>query len=384
MTPAVSLAAHAHYDPDATVDAVRRVLAPLGGMERFVRPGATVVLKPNLVFGRAPEKAINSHPAVVRAAAILAKEAGAGKIRMGDSPGYGSARAAMKACGLEAVAEEVGIEMIEFTPVERTDGERRFIRLELAKELLEADVVINLPKMKTHGQMLMSLAVKNMFGAVPGARKFQWHYRAGRDRALFARVINEIAEAVTPQLSLMDAVVGMDELGPSAGRARPVGFLAASDNPWSLDAVVMDILGVDRRELFILAEKSARRPGGWERPDLFGPSPESLRPDDWRLPALVTLQMHGGRVEKYLPFLARWLRGRVSPLPAANERCTGCGYCVSICPAKAMRLEEGRNGGKVVVKDADCIRCYCCHELCPSQGLRLKGSLIVRLLSPSH
>ncbi len=375
--PAVSLLSHAHYDPDATLDRVRRLLAPLGGMERFVRPGARVVLKPNLVFGRSPDRAINTHPAVVRAAALLAKEAGAGSVAMGDSPGYGSARAAMKACGLAAVAEEAGIEMIEFTPREHVDEDRRFLRLELAAELLEADAVINLPKMKTHGQMLMTLAVKNMFGAVPGARKFQWHYRAGRDRMLFARVLNEVAEAVTPALSILDAVVGMDGTGPSAGRARPVGFLAASGNPWSLDAVVTDILGIDRGDVFTLAEKRVRDAGAWERPLVLGDAPEGLRPEDWRLPRLRTLQMHGGAVEKYFPSLGRWLRGRVSPPPAANALCSGCGYCVSICPAKAMRVE----GGKVRIDDGACIRCYCCHELCQTHGLSFRpGGVFARLL----
>ncbi len=372
-TPRVSLLRH------ADLAALRRVLAPLGGMEHFVQPGATVLLKPNLVFGRAPEKAINTHPSVARAAALLAKEAGAGKILLGDSPGYGSARAAMKACGLAAVAEETGAAMIEFTPAEHVDENRAFVRLELAEEVLGADVVINLPKMKTHGQMLMSLAVKNMFGAVPGARKFQWHYRAGRDRALFARVLNEVAEAVQPQLSILDAVVGMDGMGPSAGRARDVGFLAASDNPWSLDAVVMDVLGIDRMELFTHAEKLGRSSGGadvWAGPEVFGGEAGSFRPDDWRVPELVTLQMHGRVVERYFPRVARWIRRRVTALPVANSSCTGCGYCVRICPAGAIRVE----GGRAVVSDAECIRCYCCHELCQTQGLHLRrGGVFARL-----
>ncbi len=374
--PAVSLLSHKTYDPEATLEAVRKVLAPLGGMERFVKPGMTVLLKPNLVAGQPPEKAVNTHPAVARAAALLAKEAGAAKILIGDSPGYGSAKSVMKTCGLAEMAEEAGAEMIEFTSAASVDEDRQFVRLELAKELFDADLVVNLPKMKTHGQMLMTLAVKNMFGASVGTRKLQWHYRAGRDRMVFARALNEIAEAATPALTIMDAVVGMDGTGPTSGRARPAGFVAASDNMWSLDAVVMDILGVDRRELFTLAEKASRDPGAWQTPSLAGDAPETLRPEDWRFPELSTLQMHGGTIEKYLPFLGRWLRGKVTPLPVANELCVGCGYCVKICPGKAMRLENR----KVVVNDRDCIRCYCCHELCPSHGLRIQGVGLVHWL----
>lgn len=375
--PGVSLLSLHEYQPDAVVARMRELLEPLGGMRRFVPKGARVVLKPNLVFGRHADKAINTHPSVVRAAAILAREAGAGWIGMGDSPGFGSAASASRAAGLLPVVEEMGMELVEFTPVSDSDEKRSFVRLELARELLEADVIINLAKMKTHGQMLMTLAVKNMFGAVPGARKFQWHYRAGRDRLLFARVINEIARRVRPTLSILDAVVGMDGMGPTAGRVRPVGFLAASSDPWALDATVMDILGVKREELFTLADAMKSGQTDWSDPVLYGDPPEGLRPDDWNIPQLRSLQMHGGTIEKYLPGLAAWLRRKITPFPVAGDACTGCGYCVDICPAKAMRLQDGR----VMVDDAACIRCYCCHELCQQHGLELKsGGLVAHLL----
>ncbi len=377
-SPQVSLLSHRTYDREQTLARVRELLRPLGGMERFVAAGSRVLLKPNLVFGRATDRAINTHPEILRAAAILAREAGAAWIGLGDSPGYGTARAAAKACGLLAVAEEEGLETVEFTPVEDIDAGRSFMRLELAREALEADVVINLPKMKTHGQMLMTLAVKNMFGAVPGARKLQWHYRAGRDCMTFARALNEIALRVRPGLSILDAVVGMDELGPTAGRARPVGFLGASDNPWALDAAVMDILGLDQTLLFTLADAALHGPKEWLECERFGDDPESLRPDDWRIPALQTLQMHGGFIEKRFPWFARWLRRRISPRPVPKkDACIACSHCVDICPAKAMRLENGR----LLIDDAACIRCFCCHELCQHGGMGVTGGgFLCRLL----
>lgn len=367
--PAASFLAQATYEPEALARTFRRLLHPLGGMERFVSPGATVVLKPNLVFGRAADKAINTHPEVVRAVARLVREAGAGRVLVGDSPGFGTARMAMKAAGILPVADEEGLEVVEFTPAEDRDGGRLFQRLELARELLEADVVVNLAKMKTHGQMLMSLAVKNLFGAVPGARKLQWHYRAGRDRLLFARVLNEIAARINPALNILDAVVGMDELGPTAGRARRVGFLAASDNAWSLDAGVMDVLGIGRDVLFTLAAARQFGPAGWDDFQWFGDAAETLRPDDWRIPELVTLQMHGGFVERRLPALGKWLRRRIAPRPVAGAGCAACGYCVDICPAKAMSLKNGR----LLIDEAACIRCFCCHELCQHQGIDVVG-----------
>ncbi|MCL2001511.1 MAG: DUF362 domain-containing protein, partial [Planctomycetes bacterium] len=365
------------YHPGGVLDAVRRLLAPLGGMKRFVSSGSRVLLKPNLVLGKPTARAVNTHPEIVRAAAVLAFEAGAARVAVGDSPGYGTAGSAARACGLAAVTAELGLELIEFTPAEKISRDRAFPRLELAREMLAAEVVINLPKMKTHSQMLMTLAVKNLFGAVPGARKLQWHYRAGRDRLLFARALNEIALAVRPALSILDAVVGMDGRGPTAGRARPVGFLAAGADPWAVDAAVMDVLGVERTLLFTLAAASEYGPRGWEGVRILGAAPESLRPADWTIPELETLQMHGGIVERHLPRLAAWLRSRISPKPIPGPKCVVCGRCVEICPAKAMRLDHR----KVAINDSDCVRCYCCHELCPYEGMNIvSGGLLARLL----
>ncbi|MCD8138637.1 MAG: DUF362 domain-containing protein [Planctomycetaceae bacterium] len=364
--PRVSFVPLHTYDTEAAVSALEQALEPLGGMGRFVRPGSRVVLKPNLVFGRSPERAINTHPAILRAAALLAKQAGAAWIGVGDSPGFGSARLAMKQCGLLAVADELGLEPIEFTPVEDVDRTRSFIRLELARELLDADVIINLPKMKTHGQMNMTLAVKNMFGAVPGARKLQWHYRAGRDQLLFARAINEIARRVRPHLSILDAVVGMDGMGPSAG-----------DDPWSLDAAVMDVLRLDRSLLFTLAEAIQSGHAAWQAFERFGPGDHTLRPADWQIPSLRTLQMHGGFVERRLPRVAAWLRRRITPRPVPKSTCIGCSLCVDICPARAMRLDAG----KLHIDETACIRCFCCHELCQHDGMGVtEPGLVARLL----
>ncbi len=374
--PLVTLKKHDSYEAGPLKAALADLLVPHGGMASFVKPGDTVLLKPNLVFGRDASKAINTHPGVVRAVAELAREAGAARIQVGDSPGYGTAAAAAKNCGILAVVDELGLEMVEFTSAERHVSGRLFPVLELAREVFEADVVVNLPKIKTHGQMLMTLAVKNMFGAVVGARKLRWHYRAGRDRRLFARMINEVALATKPHLSILDGVVGMDELGPSSGRVRPVGLLAAGPDPWALDAVIMDVLGVDREALFILAAAMEHGPREWRSLRIEGDAPDALRPDDWRIPEMVTLQMHGGFVDKHFPRVAAWLRDSIAPLPRANAACTGCGYCAGICPAQAMRME----GGKVLIDAAKCIRCYCCHELCQYQGLDMRRGLLARLL----
>lgn len=375
--PQVSLARHTAYEPESILAALCELLLPLGGMEAFVQPGATVLLKPNLVFGRPPAKAVNTHPEILRAAAILAREAGAGRILVGDSPGIGSCRQASKQAGYLPLIDELGLELVEFTPVEQIERSRSFVRLELAKEVLEADVVINLPKLKTHGQMMMTLAVKNMFGAVPGARKLQWHYRAGRDWRLFATAINEIAMAVKPTLSILDGIIGMDGLGPSAGNPNPVGLLAASADPWALDAAVMDVLGLERESLYTLAAAAESGIDEWRHLTIAGPDPLSLKPARWEFPKMHVLHMHGSFIQTRLPRVVKFLRKRISPTPVPNASCIACGYCVEICPAKAMRLKNGR----VTINENECIRCYCCHELCQYDGMGMRsGGLLAKLL----
>jgi uncharacterized protein (DUF362 family)/NAD-dependent dihydropyrimidine dehydrogenase PreA subunit len=376
-TPLVSLLGKADYNPERLETAIRRLLEPLGGMRRFIAPGARVILKPNLVLGYHPDQAVNTHPALVRAVAKEVLEAGAGLVSLGDSPGFGTAAGAARKAGLTQVAGELGLEIIEFTPVEVETPELPFPRLALARELLEADAVVNLPKLKNHAQMFMTLAVKNLFGAVPGTRKLQWHYRAGRDRRLFARMLNAVAVKIRPALNLLDAVIGMDGMGPTAGRARPAGFLAASADAWALDAAVMDVLGLERERLFTLAEAAEQGPREWLDFRLAGPAPESLRPDGWEPPDLRSLQMHGGFIERHLPFLARRLRSGISPRPKPNSACVGCARCREVCPAQAITMAKSRPR----IDEAGCIRCYCCHELCPHRGLDIASpGLIARLL----
>ena len=375
--PLVSLKQQKNYNQPELEQAVFHLLQPLGGMNAFVSPGATVVLKPNLVMGYAPDKAVNTHPGIVRAVAKAVKKSGAGKILVGDSPGMGSARAAAKTCGILAVCEELGLELIEFTPQESFDPTRVFPKLNIARELLEAEVIINLPKLKTHGQMLMTMAVKNMFGAVVGAEKLQWHYRAGRDRLLFARAINEIALAVKPQLSIMDAITGMDGAGPTAGKPNHLGILAASGDPFSLDAIMLDILGIPREELFTLQAAKQQGVTGWETAKAVGGEISQFQPKNWHVPELVTLQMHGNWLEKHLPAVGRYLRSQLTPRPKLKAGCVRCGHCVNICPAKAMQM----TGKGVMINHDLCIRCYCCHELCPHDGMDLQAvGLLGRLL----
>lgn len=375
--PLVSLARQADYDPSGVRNALETLLAPLGGMAAFVKAGDRVVLKPNLVMGFAPEKAATTHPAVVRAAAELALECGA-KVSAGDSPGIGTARSAACTAGVLDALADLNVDIIEFTPVETTLDSGTYRRQTVAKELLEADAVINLAKLKTHQQMLMTMAVKNLFGAVVGTRKFQWHYRAGKDRLTFARMLYDVCRTIRPALSIVDGIVGMDGAGPTHGTPRPVGLLAAGSDPCAVDAVLLDVLGIDRQRLYTLQAAEAAGDVAWKEATATGIAPAELRPETWTMPETAPLAMIGPRFLKQSSAITGWLRKRLTARPYVRpETCKRCGACIEVCPAKAMTMKaEG-----VRIDRVACIECYCCDELCPHDAIELRQGLLGRLLS---
>ena len=245
----VSLKTQPDYQLKNLKYSIRQVLEPLGGLASLIKRGDQVLLKPNLVLAAEPEKAVTTHPAIIKCLGEDLLDLGA-KLKLGDSPGISTAFKVARKCGIEEVAKKLNIEIIEFTPQEVENAEGVFKNLTLAKELIEADKVINLPKLKTHGQMVMTMAVKNLFGAVVGKDKVKWHYRAGTNKDFFATLINEVFLKIAPQLNIMDAIVAMDGNGPTNGNPNSTGFIAASPNGMALDYVLAEILDTPAAQIW--------------------------------------------------------------------------------------------------------------------------------------
>ncbi|MHC4253413.1 MAG: DUF362 domain-containing protein, partial [Planctomycetota bacterium] len=286
MPAAVAIVGCASYERAEVEDAVGRAIELLGGPERFFPAGAGVLLKPNLLGPRPRETCVSTDPEVVRAVASAARGV-AGAVSYGDSPGIGSASRVARAAGYVEVMAGEGTagtaELVEFTEPTPAPG-LRFPKVEIAREVAEAGAVVNVAKLKTHGQMGMTLALKNLFGCVIGTRKAAWHMRAGHDREHFARMLVEVAAASRARLHVLDAVVGMEGNGPGSGTPRPLGFILASDDAAALDRVACDVLGVPARAVPVI--EAARRLGFGEtdpaRIDLLGDDPARFRVRDLR------------------------------------------------------------------------------------------------------
>ena len=366
----VSLQALAEYAPDKMRAALARLLEPLGGIGRFVQPGQKVLLKPNLLSGKPPEKAVTTHPEIIRAVAQLVQDAG-GIVSLGDSPGIGSAENVARKCGIMAVVEELGI---VFTPFENSVSihpqGRTFQELEVARELLEADVVINLPKLKTHQMMGLTCAVKNMFGAVIGLRKPRLHLQAGSDKALFALMLLELCEQLKPALTIVDAVVGMEGDGPGSGDPVPIGALLAGTNPLAVDAVATELVGLQADQVWTqkLALETGRNGALLSEIELCGESLKQLRCPNFR--AAKNTDINGS-----MPgFMQRMLKQALTARPVPDHNlCTRCEICVKHCPPEAMSITNQR----LQIDYKKCIRCFCCQELCPQGALATRqGSLL--------
>jgi len=375
----VALVRCADYQRPNVDRAVGHALDLLGGIAQFVRPGANVLLKPNLLAAWPPDNAVTTHPEIVRTVARAALDAGA-HVAVGDSPGIGSLPAVAKKAGIDAVVRELGLALRELDQpvgVPRPDG-ARFRQLRLTRAALECDTLINLPKVKTHQQMFLTLAVKNLFGCVVGREKVAWHMNAGRDPQLFARVLVEVCHALRPALSIADGVVGMEGSGPSHGTPRPFGFIAASADPFALDAVLTALLGFRHSDLPVLgAADDARRDGldvgqtELARIQVLGCDIDDLRPGPVTPP--VT-----GRLMFIPDCLARIVRRSLAVRPRIDRtRCVACGICVDSCPAHAMKIVDHQ----VRIADTACIRCFCCQELCPHGAVQASPGLLWRVLA---
>ena len=370
MSDAVSIVKCQTYDEKEVLDGLRRSLHLLGGMESLVRKGDRVLLKPNLLAARAPGKAVTTHPSIIRGMIRIVREAG-GAPFIGDSPGIGGAAKVAEKAGIGAVAKSLDCPVVEFNrPVLPPESRgRTFRNIEIDQAVLEADVVINLPKWKTHGQMLLTLGVKNLFGCVSGTKKALWHLKAGEDRLLFARVLVDIYEIVRPGLTVLDGIVGMEGNGPGSGPTIPLGLILASRDALSVDQVACDLLGIPRRSL--MTNRVALDRGlGKETIDIVGEKAEGVRIPDFRFPSL-------SRVDWNLPgFIRKALKNALTAKPVIDEKlCKNCGQCGEICPPKALRVEE-----KSLSFDyGRCIRCFCCLEVCPEGAVAIKQGWAVKL-----
>lgn len=377
----VSIAKCGDYDEERVLETLRAALEPIGGLD-WVQPGMKVGVKANLVTFLKPESAATTHPAALAALVRLLMERGA-EVTVGDSPGglYTAAfvNRVYAATGMKRV-EQAGARLNrDFRERQAEFPEARVAkRFTYTAWLDDMDGIIDFCKLKSHGMMSMSAAVKNMFGTIPGTMKPEYHFKYP-DECAFADMLVDLNEYFKTKLSIADAVVGMEGNGPTAGTPRAIGAILASRSPYALDVACARVIGVTMDDVPTLraAYERGLAPASAEELTVFGDL-EGARVEDFENILnhhSLRFQGTGGRLSKLTgKAIERLLSARPEVRP---DSCVGCGACAKICPAHAIRMERNLPS----IRRKQCIRCFCCQEFCPKGAMVVHRPLAARLLN---
>jgi uncharacterized protein (DUF362 family)/Pyruvate/2-oxoacid:ferredoxin oxidoreductase delta subunit len=322
-----------------------------------IGPAARVIIKPNFLAPARPEDAVSTHPLIVRAVAEYVIGKGARPV-ISDSQAMGTFNRVLKTgCYLEAL-DGLDVEFREFRKSVLADIGEPFGKIEVAEDALNADLIINLPKLKTHCQMMLTLGVKNLFGCVVGLRKPEWHLRTGVDREMFARLLIKIYAAIKPSVNILDGILAMEGQGPGrSGVPKELNILLGSDNAVALDMEACRLLGLPPE--YLLTNRIAAELGLAPEYETEGKIPGIKK---IRLPLMEPL-VWGPKI--FHSQMRKFLVQR----PVVNlSKCRSCSECWKICPAKAITPKNSH----VAFDYEKCIRCYCCIEVCPHAALKTK------------
>lgn len=377
----VSIRSCNDYDYDNVKEAIKRSLYDLGGLSSYIQPGSKVLIKPNLLMKKRPEDATTTHPMILKAICeeLLDLEC---DIIIAESPGgpytESTLRGVYKTCGIEAVAKELGINLnYNLEEVRVENKEAKALRyMDIIKPITEVDHVINLCKLKTHVMANFTGGTKNLYGCIAGLKKAEIHYRFPTEELFCEQVLIDICSYINPTLTIMDAIIGMEGDGPSAGTPRKIGAVLASTSPYAIDVVACNIINLEPTKVFTITGAVKR---GFIEPsfkdiNIVGEDIKKFIIKDYKLPNKgKTFNLLEGVFPK---FINKHVTKLLTPKPVvSNTICIKCGYCAKVCPAKVIDMNEYPK-----INLEKCIRCYCCHELCPKKAIHVKQNIIFKII----
>ncbi|HUU92232.1 MAG TPA: DUF362 domain-containing protein [Phycisphaerae bacterium] len=342
-------------DYDGAAEAVERAVADHAPPVE----GRSCLVKPNILGAMPPERHVNTHPAVVAAAVAALDRRGPGHLIVGDNSGmraYGSNEHAARVAGIFDAAAGRYVNL-GASPVETALESDFADHLAFSREVLECDVLVSLPKMKTHVATGITGAVKNTFGHLVGGEKTRLHRQAvGAEN--FARAVVDVYQVRPPDLAILDAVVAMEGQGPSGGKPRQVGRILAATNAVALDTVMVAMMGIEPRSVPMLriAEERGLGPADLARIQIDGPFEV--------VPKFKTCSVGMG----FGTWISRLAAHLFVTRPVVRvKKCVKCGSCAQACPVEAITMTDAGPS----IDYAACISCFCCHEMCRYEAMDL-------------
>lgn len=372
----VSLRQCPTYDRSSLRSVLEKSFDFLGGIQQFIRPQQRVFVKVNhLSPPSPPESAIVTHPLFVEQVLTLLLDCGA-KVSVGDdltdTQGDGFALS-----GLRMVCRRLSVPLINL----RDQGfelvsipEAKVVnQTYLARAMLEAEVVVNLPKLKTHSLTVFTGAIKNMYGCLPEGLRVRYHRTFQGE--LFHSLLVDLYSAIRPHLNIMDAIVAMEGNGPANGYPRSLGLVLASADGVALDRIAIETVGLDPESVLHLKQAGQRGLGVCNLSDIQigGEKIEQVAVSDFRSNSVSVTA-----IKKWLPaFIFRAACHQLELRPRLILKCcTGCGSCARTCPTGAVEIHN-----KVARINPDlCIACMCCNEACRFGAILTKRRIIGHLL----
>lgn len=342
---------------------------------RGLGPHSKVLIKPNLLAKHVPDHAVTTHPAVVAACIRALRRRGVQDIVVADSPGglYNPSimRSVYQASGLSWECRSLETQVYTECRSGIRAAQGKLVRqFQLLEPVLQADFIVNVPKLKTHVMTGMSCAVKNLFGTVPGLQKAEFHMRFP-EKESFGDMLVDLCETVKPDLTVVDGVLAMEGDGPAGGVPRQLNLILGGENPYAIDLTVCHMMGLPAMAVPYLnaAHRRGLCPEKADPTWLCGDVKEADPIGDFRLPESYTNINFSNRAPRAIRWAVPGVEKWIAPRPKIEKsKCVGCGKCAEICPGHTIRVEQG----KAHIDPKGCIRCFCCHEMCPVKAIRVK------------
>ncbi|NMA50713.1 MAG: DUF362 domain-containing protein [Mollicutes bacterium] len=336
-----------------------------------------VIIKANLVSAIKPEKSVTTHYLLIKYLTeyLTSRKC---KVIIGDSPGGLYNKSTLEHIYKETKMNETGAILNQNFETEKcVYKEAKVLKtFEYTSFLKEADIIINFCKLKTHGMMGMSASVKNMFGSIPGTLKPEYHYRFPNSDD-FANMLIDINEYFKPHINITDAVVGMEGNGPTMGTPRKIGLIMASENPYALDYISAQIIGLDYQTVETIVQSIKRKLFDKDNIILNDDINKYIIKDFKLIKKARSMSFFKDKKGFHNKFISKAGERLFSNKPyLVSRKCVGCSKCANVCPAQAIDMVNR----KPIINKSKCIKCYCCQEFCPKGAIIIKTSVLLRMI----